>query len=128
MKNALIAVIVVELMACQPDTVTFTRVGDQPHVLVLSGPCSGRQDSNAESQQIRRGLEQLAVDRRWFLYETNNLSVVTKARLDYFAFVVLHCIPRSVLSANQRRVLDDYEAGIGRTVEVTDAGQLATAF
>lgn|GEM_PF-4802343 len=97
---------------------SFIRVGDQPHVLVLS------LRSTASTRLVRRDLEQMAVNRSWFLYETNNRSVLTKSLLDSFEIVVLNGFKLAALSAAERQTLASFNDRGGRVYPITAENEL----
>ncbi len=98
--------------------VSFARIGDQNHLLVVS---PGR---DATTRQIRADLEQLAVNRSWFLFETSTTKMLQYPTLGEFEFVVLNGLVRGGLGDKQRLALDHFEHQGGRVLSVTAAGDL----
>ena len=97
---------------------SFIRVGDQPHVLVLS------LRSDTSTRLIRRDLEQMAVNRSWFLYETNNRSVLTNSLLDDFEIVVLNGFRLAALSSAERQALTSFNDRGGGVYPITAESDL----
>lgn len=119
LAGALLAVLVGSLMwmaswshfAIARSSLSFTRVGDQVHVLVVA------QSNDAATQKIRREMEQLAVNRRWFLYESQSTALIAPEHLSNFDYVLLNNLRRTELDLAERLSLENFEARGGQVRE-----------
>ena len=122
--------LILALAGCRPGSDTagpsgklFERFGTEPHVLWWYV-----EDGETE-ELIRRRLEQMMVDRGWFMYESADTAVFNASMLHQFDLIILSTSSASRANSEEfpvqaLKLLDEFEARGGEVHWVGEAGAL----
>ena len=121
------------LAACKPGSdpsapsgYHFERFGTEPHVLWWHA------EAGEAEKPIRQRLEQMMVDRAWFMYESVGPAIFTASMLGKFELIILSTYPGSRASTEEipvqtQKLLDEFEVRGGRVLWISDPGELGKA-